>query len=169
MMPFQFFVVPIVNGQDAQSELNSFLSSRKILSVDRRWVDQGSISFWSFCVDYAEPNTNAPVTKKGGTVPKVDYRAKLGPENYRLFETLRDWRKAIAVETGVPVYMVFNNDHLSEIVQKRIVTRADLEKLNGVGDGRLDKYGARVLTLLGSLWAPSHEANGTVVGTNPGT
>ena len=31
-----------------------FLRSHRVLAVDRRWVEQGSESFWSFCVDYLE-------------------------------------------------------------------------------------------------------------------
>ena len=46
---------PIQNGESAEEELNVFLRSYTVLSVDRRWVDQGSHSFWSFCIDYLDP------------------------------------------------------------------------------------------------------------------
>ncbi len=40
-MAFKFFVVPIQNSEVAESELNGFLRKHTVLSLDRRWVDQG--------------------------------------------------------------------------------------------------------------------------------
>jgi hypothetical protein len=51
-MAFRFFTIPIRDPEPAQTELNSFLQSHNILSIDRRWVDQGTESFWTCCVDY---------------------------------------------------------------------------------------------------------------------
>lgn len=46
-MAFGFFTVPIQNSASAQEERTAFLRSHKILSVDRRWVEQGASSFWT--------------------------------------------------------------------------------------------------------------------------
>jgi hypothetical protein len=40
-MAFRFFTVPIQNAEQAEAELNGFLRSHKVLSIDRRWVEQG--------------------------------------------------------------------------------------------------------------------------------
>jgi len=37
-MPFKFFIVPVRNADDPEEELNGFLNSHRVLSVDRRWV-----------------------------------------------------------------------------------------------------------------------------------
>jgi hypothetical protein len=47
-MAFHIFTVPIQDDGRALEQLNAFLRSHKILSVDRRWVEQGAASFWSF-------------------------------------------------------------------------------------------------------------------------
>ena len=39
-MALKFFTVPIQNSGPAEEELNAFLNSHKVLSVDRRWVDR---------------------------------------------------------------------------------------------------------------------------------
>jgi hypothetical protein len=44
-MAFGFFTVPIQDSGRAQEELNTFLRIHKILSVDRRWLEQGAASF----------------------------------------------------------------------------------------------------------------------------
>jgi len=39
IMPFKFFTVPIQDAGQGEAELNAFLRGRKILAVDRRWVE----------------------------------------------------------------------------------------------------------------------------------
>ena len=61
-MSFKFFTVSIQDDGTAAAELNGFLRSHRVLSVDRRWVEQGASSFWSFCIDYLEHATGGPGT-----------------------------------------------------------------------------------------------------------
>ena len=49
-MAFKFFTIPIQSSEAAEDELNVFVRSHKVLSVDRRWVDLGAESFWAICV-----------------------------------------------------------------------------------------------------------------------
>ena len=51
-MGLRFFTFPLRNGEDAERELNGFLASHKVLSIDRQLVDVGMNSFWAICVDY---------------------------------------------------------------------------------------------------------------------
>jgi len=47
----QDLIVPPDDDGSAITELNGFVRSHKVLSADRRWVDVGTESLWSFCVD----------------------------------------------------------------------------------------------------------------------
>jgi hypothetical protein len=38
-LAFRFFTVPIQDSGQAESELNGFLRSHRVLSVGRRWVE----------------------------------------------------------------------------------------------------------------------------------
>jgi len=49
------------------------------------------------------------------------------------------------------VYAVFTNDHLAQLVEGRVRTKAALEAIPGVGAGRAAKYGERFLELLSAL------------------
>jgi hypothetical protein len=60
-MAYRFFVVS-VKEEGPAADLNGFLRGPRVLSVDRRRVEQGVESFWSFCVDYLESGA-------GGLVP----------------------------------------------------------------------------------------------------
>ncbi len=160
-MAFEFFTVPIQDGGPAEQELNAFLRSRKVLSVDRRWVEQGASSFWSFCVDYLE---NAAQTSAGSARGKVDYKEVLSPEEFAVFAKLRELRKEIAQAEAVPVYTIFTNEQLAQMVQARALGKSALEKIAGVGDARIEKYGARFLQLLSQAWkVMANEADGKPV------
>jgi len=50
------------------------------------------------------------------------------------------------------MYAIFTNEQLAKIVQNRVQSQADLEKVAGIGDARVQKYGARVLKLLATAW-----------------
>lgn len=163
-MAFKFFTVSIQNGEWAEEELNGFLRSHKVLSVDRRWVDQGPASFWSFCVDYLDgTNKGASSSRQQKDRGKVDYRELLSPEEFTLFAKLRELRKELAQSEAVPVYTIFTNEQLAQMVQARATTKAALEEIAGVGDARIEKYGSQVLALLQEHWRGVHETGGESV------
>ena len=69
------------------------------------------------------------------------------------FETLRAWRRDRAAEQRVPPYVIFQDKTLLEIA---LAEPGDLERLAhipGVGQTKLDRYGAGVLQALGQAAA----------------
>ncbi len=161
-MAFKFFIIPVRDANAAEAELNAFLGRHKVLSVDRRWVEQGTDSFWSVCVDYL--TGSVPSAQVGGPARgKVDYKEVLKPEDFAMFAKLREWRKDVAKQEAVPVYTIFTNEQLAQMVEKRVATKSELEKITGVGDSRVERYGARVLELLGLMQNGEHEASGKSV------
>src|ERR1700678_247690 len=145
-MAYRFFMVPAHAPDVAQGELNRFLSSHRVLAVDRRWVDQGENSFWALCVDYLDSSAGSGTTgRNGSSRNRIDYREKLDRDSFAVFAKLRELRKQIAQAEAVPIYMVFTNEQLAQMVQARATTRTDLEKIEGVGDARIEKYAPRFL------------------------
>ncbi len=160
-MAFKFFTVPMQGMAGAEAELNAFLRSHKILSVDRRWVDQGPSSFWSLCIDYLENNASGySGDRSGNSKGKIDYKEVLRPEEFTIYAKLRDLRKEIAQQEAVPVYTIFTNEQLAKMVQTRVHDQAELAKIDGVGGARLEKYGARVIELLALAWKKTDETGG---------
>ncbi len=157
-MAYKFFTVPVNDSGLAEADLNTFLRSKRVLSVDRRWVEQGPASFWTFCVDYLEPSGSNGAPRYGAPRGKVDYREVLSPADFAVFARLRELRKEIAQAEAVPVYTIFTNEQLAQMVQGRAATKAALEKIAGVGDARIEKYGGRFLERLAGGWATDDEA-----------
>jgi superfamily II DNA helicase RecQ len=159
-MPFKFIIVPSTAPASAEQELNSFVRSHRVLAVDRRWVEQGMSSFWSFCIDYLDGAGASPSSNKtAGAKAKVDYKDVLKPDEFALYARLRELRKEMAATEAVPVYTLFTNEQLAQMVQSRAASKTDLEKIAGVGDARLEKYGPRFLEVLAQARKPGHETD----------
>jgi len=62
-----------------------------------------------------------------------------------LFEVLRQLRTDLAVDAGVPPYVVFSDATLKEMSQHRPNDRLALLQIKGVGQSKLDKYGEMFL------------------------
>ena len=68
-----------------------------------------------------------------------------GPYNEVLFEQLRDLRKTLAAEQGVPPYVVFTDRTLHEMARSFPVTESTLLQITGVGEKRAAQYGPQFL------------------------
>jgi DNA helicase II / ATP-dependent DNA helicase PcrA len=75
-----------------------------------------------------------------------------------LFARLRDWRLATAREQGVPSYVVFSDATLGVIAERRPASTGELAAVPGVGQVKLERYGAAVLELCAAEAAPAKAA-----------
>lgn len=147
-MQLKLFLLPVKNLAAAEVEMNAFLRSHRVLAVKKEFVSDGENSFWTFCVEYLESAPGSTGAPGLSGRPKVDYKEVLPPEEFEVFSRLRDWRKTEAEKEGVPVYVVFTNEQLADMVKKRASTKTALREIEGVGDARIEKYGAAVLERL---------------------
>jgi superfamily II DNA helicase RecQ len=162
-MALRFFVIPVHDSGAFEQELNGFLASHKVVSIDRQLIDQGVNSFWAICVDYlshapGETNRNSNLSRK-----RVDYKAILPPEDFAVFSQLRDLRKELAQTEAVPVYALFTNEQLAQMVQRRCRSNSDLAQIEGIGESKIDKYAERLLPLLVTLEARPDASSGEPV------
>jgi ATP-dependent DNA helicase RecQ len=65
-----------------------------------------------------------------------------------LFEALRERRRGLARDQGVPPYVIFHDATLREMAQLKPRTLADLSNISGVGTRKLDTYGAAFLAVI---------------------
>ena len=65
-----------------------------------------------------------------------------------LFERLREWRLARSKERSQPAFVVFTDATLSAIAEAKPRSVAELVAVPGVGQRKLDEYGAEVLALV---------------------
>lgn len=147
-MQLKLFILPVKNLNAAETEMNVFLRGHRVLAVKKEFVPDGENSFWTFCVEYLEsaPGANGGSNMSGR--PKVDYKELLKPEEFEVFNRLREWRKTVAEKEGVPVYVVLTNEQLAQMIKKKTNSRSGLKEIEGAGDARVEKYGEALLKLL---------------------
>jgi superfamily II DNA helicase RecQ len=141
----RFFAVPVLGGEEAAEELNRFLAGHRILAVDRHLAQHGLTSVWAVCVSYEPAGNSRP---SGGRRGKLDYREVLSEADFTIYARLRSLRKEIADAEGVPLYALFTNEQMAEMVTRRVSSVSDLREIAGVGEARVEKYGDRFLEAL---------------------
>lgn len=133
-MRIKIFSIPVVGGDQIAAEMNAFLSSKKVLEVEKQLVSQGRNAFWSFCITYIE----------GGVVPhggKVDYREVLDEASFQRFARMREVRKQLAEAEGIPAYAVFTDKELAAMAKVERLTAASMLDIKGVGEKKVERYG----------------------------
>jgi ATP-dependent DNA helicase RecQ len=65
-----------------------------------------------------------------------------------LFDLLREERRAMAQEQGVPAYVVFHDATLREIATRRPESLEGLLEVPGIGTAKAERYGQRILAVL---------------------
>jgi len=65
-----------------------------------------------------------------------------------LFDALREARRRIASEAGVPPYVIFHDSTLREIAENKPRDLDELGRIQGVGAVKLARYGDAMLAAL---------------------
>jgi superfamily II DNA helicase RecQ len=148
-MKLQFFSVNALEPGLDQDAMDDFCSRHRIVSVDKQLVDRDDCCHWVICFTYLDAaSTPTKPTQAVNKRAQVDYREVLDEVDFTVFSKLRDLRKAVADADGVPIYAVFSNAQLAEMVTHRTTSLTALGEINGVGTAKLDKYGKHFITLL---------------------
>ena len=69
-------------------------------------------------------------------------------DQLRLREQLKNWRSATAQAAGVPAYLVFNDETLHQIADRRPQSDDDLLAITGIGPVKLEKYGEDIFAIV---------------------
>ncbi len=133
-----------MNPEAAETDLNIFLRTHRVLTVRKELVNTQSESpSWAIAVEYLEG-----VPSRAGKTPSIDYREVLNEADFEVFRRLRDLRKELAEAEGKPVYTIFTNAQLAEMVQRKVDSLTGLKDIEGVGDAKVEKYGERFLEVM---------------------
>jgi ATP-dependent DNA helicase RecQ len=65
-----------------------------------------------------------------------------------LFDALREARRKLAAEAGIPPYVIFHDSTLREIAERKPRDLRELAEVQGVGVVKLERYGEAMLQAL---------------------
>ena len=75
------------------------------------------------------------------------------PDVAALFDRLREKRRKLAADQGVPPFMVFSDRTLHDMARLKPQTRRDFLEVNGVGQQKLARYGETMMRVIGDYLA----------------
>jgi len=92
-----------------------------------------------------------PVARKKAarsTIASSLSKETLTEEDRVLWEALRECRRRIAAEQGLPPYVIFHDATLLAMVEHRPESAGEMLALSGVGKTKLERYGTEFLELI---------------------
>ena len=89
-----------------------------------------------------------PVQSKQAGRKRQGAGANLKGGDVVLWDALRQSRKQLADEQGIPPYMIFHDATLMEFVSRQPVTLEQMSRISGVGRSKLDHYGETFVELI---------------------
>ncbi len=92
-------------------------------------------------IELARPRISEKPVKKKASKAAVE----LSEDDLRLFETLREIRKHLAQDHGVPPYVIFGDASLVEMCRERPSNDEEFLNITGVGQVKLERHGATFL------------------------
>jgi superfamily II DNA helicase RecQ len=148
-MKYKFFNVPVFGCEAAETELNQFLSSHRVVSVEKKFTKDGLRGCWCFCIHYLEFKPNA--TGGAAVQSRVDYKEVLNDQDFQKYARLRELRNAKAKEEGRPAYSVFTNEQLASMVTQKVTTQEAMARIPGIGQARMERYAPSFISILQQL------------------
>ncbi|NQW49815.1 MAG: DNA helicase RecQ [Rhodospirillales bacterium] len=138
------------------------LIAQDLMEHGRWWVtDEG----WGVLKGKQKVELRKIVASATGKGARRDRRAAtaaiVGDADSALLESLRSLRTRLARAQNVPAYVVFSDRTLVELATHRPTTAAAMREIHGIGDTKLERYGADFLAII----EPRSPARGT--GTTP--
>ena len=81
----------------------------------------------------------------------------MSSEHNDMWERLRERRRQLASEQGLPAYVIFHDATLMDMAEKRPATLSAMASISGVGAAKLEKYGQIFLDEINAKQGDVHE------------
>ncbi|KFB68429.1 RNA-directed DNA polymerase [Candidatus Accumulibacter vicinus] len=103
-MRFHVFTIEVRDPGPGQDALNVFCAQHRLADVEKRFVDQGLNSYWTFCVATLDgEDSSRPAAER----KRIDYREVLNEADFAVYADLRGLRRSLAEHEGVPQFALF--------------------------------------------------------------
>ncbi|PID30869.1 MAG: helicase [Candidatus Cloacimonadota bacterium] len=145
-MQIKIFTISVLDNTQSENDLNKFLRAHKILEVQNQLIQNNNSAHWCFCIKYLENSYNSTINSPKSSSKKIDYKTVLDEKTFELFSKLREIRKAIASEDGVPAYAVFTDEELVSISKLETISKPSLLTIKGIGDKKIERFAERVIS-----------------------
>lgn len=88
------------------------------------------------------------LTRKVNSARALQLNMGLGGQDNQLWALLRRKRNELAKAQDVPPYVIFHDATLMDMIKRKPLSVQEMKQVSGVGDTKLEKYGAEFLQVL---------------------
>jgi len=136
-MQIKLFTIPVSESGKTLQEMNAFLRGNKILEIQNQLVSNEQGAYWCFCVKYIESPLFSSTT---ATKEKVDYKTVLDEPTFVKFSILREVRKKVALDEGIPAFAIFTDEELAGLAKLPEINPKTMGTIKGIGEKKIEKY-----------------------------
>lgn len=134
-----------------ENKLNNFLTTVNVIKIANHVLTSEQGNYWSIIVFYddvlpIEPDDISRSEKHPAFNPST-----LNPEELNRYEALRIWRADTAAKNNFPNYIVASNAQLGEIAKLNPSEKEALNKIKGLGERKVNKYGDEIIAVLNAI------------------
>ena len=147
----------VINKNNAPKEI-----SEKIIKYDQiiekiksnqnnkkiEWVfiEEDMIDIYN-CLCKFQKESNIDYEKKYSLSVKSDEQINSIVNDEDLREALKSYRLKVSKEEGIKAFMVFSNDTMEDLIEKRPKNMSELKNIKGFGPVKCEKYGEDLLNI----------------------
>lgn len=149
------------NGHDTLSVygIGEEYSKNQWLTIGDKLLELGAVSIGEFKVYKLTPfgvevikgQHTVELKKERLTIQKAEQKRKVtffDDYDVEMYDKLRDLRKEIALENGIPPYIVFSDKTLKDLSNKQPQSKEEMLEVHGIGEVKFERYGVQFLELM---------------------
>ncbi|MFH1491495.1 MAG: HRDC domain-containing protein [Pseudomonadota bacterium] len=124
--------------------LQAFIAEKEVIDYSDHFFSHEKTPYLTVILSYRDiaPDEKRRSGRRRDPREDLDEREKIA------YDALRAWRAARAAQEGIPPYMIANNRQVAKMVKIKATSKADLEKIEGIGEAKVAKYGEEILGVL---------------------
>lgn len=122
-----------------------FTKDKEVISIKDHFFFKNEVPYLTLMIQYTWTRSN--LNSEAVQTKSENWKQELSEADRGLFDLLRNWRMKRSQKEGVPPYLLFSNAQLAKIVKARPQALAELAKIDGVGQAKIDKYGSEILEI----------------------
>ena len=135
-------------------ELEAFMEGHAVMELEEHFFIHDRQPTLVLTLSYRdegpENRRHNKATGKDGSA-RQDSRKGLDPAERARYDALRQWRNDIAKREGKPPYLFLTNRQAAELARKPPASLADLREVQGIGESRVEAFGAELLALFEAM------------------
>ena len=152
-MKLKIFTLPFSGGAGGFDDgpIRDFIADREVIEWTEHFFVHDKTPYLAVLLSYRDIARD----ERRKMELRRDPRLELDEAERKAYDALRSWRAAKARQEGIPPYLIATNKQLAKMVKLKAAAKADLAKVEGVGEAKIKQHGEEILGILAGHLQPA--------------